>query len=61
MPENDGSDKAATIPWLDHIDMVAENTGIDPLKVGISKIKGLALADIATIHKEGNFTWYSFR
>ena len=37
----DGSNKDATIPWLDHIKMVVENTGRNPLKVGISKLKGL--------------------
>ena len=42
-------------------EMVAENTGIDPLKVGISKLKGLALGDITAICQEGYFTWYSFR
>ena len=41
--------------------MVTENTGIDPLKVGISKSKGLALGNVTTIHKEGNLTLYSFR
>ena len=41
--------------------MVAESNGIDPLEVGISKLKGLALGDITTIHKEGHLTWYSFR
>ena len=37
IPEYDGSKKAATILWLDQIKMVAENTGIDPLEVGIGK------------------------
>ena len=59
IPEYNGSDKAATILWLDHIEMVAENIGIDPLKVGISKLKGLALSDITAIHKEGHLTWYT--
>ena len=44
------------IHWLDHIEMVVEKTGIDPLKVGISKLKGLALGDMNTIHKEGILT-----
>ena len=61
IPEYDGSNKAATIPWSDHIEMVAENTGINPLEVGISKLQGLALGNITTIHKEGNSMWYSFR
>ena len=41
--------------------MVAENTGIDPFEVQISKLKGLALGDITSIHKEGHLMWYSFR
>ena len=41
--------------------MKAENTGINPLNVGISKLKGFALGDITTIHKEGHLTWYNFR
>ena len=46
IPEYDGSNKTATISWLDHIEMVAENTGIDPIEVGIGKLKGFALGDI---------------
>ena len=61
IPEYGGSDKAATILWLDHIEMVAENTDINPLKVGISKLNGLALGDITAIHNEGHITWYRFR
>ena len=60
IPEYDGSYKAVTIPWLDHIEMVAENTGIDPLEVGIGKLKGLALGNITAIHKAGHLMWYSF-
>ena len=41
--------------------MVAENTGIKPLEVGISKLNGLALGDITVIHKESHLMWYSFR
>ena len=59
--EYDGRNKDAMIPWLDHIKMVVEKYGIDPLEVGISKLKGLALGNINVIHKEGNLTWYSFR
>ena len=58
--EYDGSDKAAAIPWLDHIEMVTENTGIDPFKI-VSNLQGLALGDITTICKEGHLTWYTFR
>ena len=53
-----GATKDITIQWLDHIKMVDEKTGIDPLEVGISKLKGLSWGNIC---KEGNLTWYSFR
>ena len=49
--EYDGSNKDAMIPWLDHIEMVAGKTGIDPLEVGINKLKGLALGNINAICK----------
>ena len=39
----------ATIPWLDQVELLAERTGNDPVDVGISKLKGLALDDINTI------------
>ena len=35
--EYNGSDKEATIPWLDHVELVAEKMGIDPLEVAIIK------------------------
>ena len=38
--EFDGNDKAATMPRLDHVKLVAERTGNSPVEVGISKIKG---------------------
>ena len=43
--EFDGSNREATILWLDQVELVAKRTGIDPLEVGISKLKGLALGD----------------
>ena len=49
--EFDGNDKTATIPWLDQVRLVAERTGNDPVKVGISKLKGLALGDINAIRR----------
>ena len=33
----------------------------DLLEVGISKLKGLALGDISTIHKEEGLSWHKFR
>ena len=40
-----------TIPLLDQLYLVAERIGNDPVEVGISKLKGLALGDINTIRK----------
>ena len=37
------------------------NTGIDPLEIAISKLKGLALADISTIREEEGLSWHKFR
>ena len=31
------------LSWLDQVEVVAKRTGFDPLEVGISKLKGLAL------------------
>ena len=46
--EYNGSDRESTISWLDQVELVAKRTGFDPLEVGISKLKGLALGDIST-------------
>ena len=51
----------ATIPWLDQVELVVERTCIDPLEVGVSMLKGLALGDITTIHKEESLSWHKFR
>ena len=59
--EFNGNDKAATIPWLDQVRIVAERMGNDPVEVGISKLKRLALGDINTIRKEEGLTWHKFR
>ena len=59
--EFDGNDKVATITWLDLVQLVAERTGNDPVEVGISKLKGLALCDINTIRKEDGLTWHKLR
>ena len=59
--EFDGSNREATIPWLDQVKLVAERTGIDLLEVGISKLKGLSLGDVNTICKEEGLTWHTFR
>ena len=59
--EYDRSDREPTFPWLDHIELVAKKTGVDPLKVEIGKLKGIALGDINAIHNKGNLTWYWLR
>ena len=59
--EFNGNDKAAAIPQLDQVELVAERTGNDPVEVDISKLKGLALGDINTIRKEKGLTWHKFR
>ena len=50
--EFDGNDKAATIPWLDQVELVVERTGNDQVEVHISKLKGLALDDINIVIKK---------
>ena len=59
--EFDGKHKAIPIPWLDQVQLVAERTGNDPVEVGISKLKGLALGNINTIRKEQGLMWHKFR
>ena len=56
----DESNREATIPWLDQVKLVAERTGIEPLEVGMSKLKGLALGDVNTICKEEGLVWHTF-
>ena len=59
--EFDWKDKAATITWLNKVELVAERTGNDPVEVGISKLRRLAIGDINTITKEDSLMWYKFR
>ena len=61
LQEFDGNDRESTLSWLDWVELVAERTDFDPLEVGISKLKGLALGDISTIHKEEGLSWHKFR
>ena len=61
LQEYDGSDGEATIPWLDKVELIAKNTGIDPLEIAISKLKGLALSNISSMHKEEGLSWHKFR
>ena len=55
------NDKDMTIPWLDQVKLVAERRDNDPVEVGISKLKALALGDINTIRKEDGLTNHKFR
>ena len=54
--EFDGNDKAATMPWLDQVELVGEKQVMPPVKVSISKLKGLALSNINKIRKEEGLT-----
>ena len=58
--EFDGTDREATIPWLDHVEAIAWKTGFDPLEIGMSKLKGMALCDVNAISKEGNLLYFWF-
>ena len=60
IPEFNGTDREVTIPWLDHVEAIARKTGFDPLGVGMSKLKGMALCDVNTISKEGNSLYLQF-
>ena len=44
--EFDSMNWEATIPWLDHVKGVAKKMGFNPLEIGMSKLKGMALCDI---------------
>ena len=59
--EFDDSNREATIPWLDQVELVAEQTGIDSSEVGINKLKGLTLGNINTICKEEGLSYHKFR
>ena len=58
--EFDGTNREATIPWLDHIKAIAKNTGFNPSEVAMSKLKGTVLCDIKAVSKEGNLLYFWF-
>ena len=58
--ELDGTDREATVPWLDHIEAIARKMGFDPLEIGMSKLKGMDLCDVNAISKEGNLSYFWF-
>ena len=52
--EFSGTDREATLPWLDHVEAIARKMGFDPLEVDMSKLKGTTLGDVNTVSKDGN-------
>ena len=58
--EFSGTDREATIPWIDHIKAVAKKMGFDPLEIGMSKLKDTALCNVNAICKEGNRSYFWF-
>ena len=56
----DGTDREATIPWLDHIEAFTRKMGFNPLEKVMSKLKGMALCDVNAIGNEGNLSYFQF-
>ena len=56
--EFDGTNWEATIPWLDHIEAIAKKTGFNPLGIGMSKLKGMAVCNINVASKEGTLLYF---
>ena len=61
IPDFNGKDKTATIPWLDQVEQVTERTGNNLVEVGMNKLKGLTLGDITTVRNEEGLMWHKFR
>ena len=57
--EFDGTDREATILWLDHVKAIVK-TGFNPLELGMSKLKGTALGNVNAVSKDGNLLWFWF-
>ena len=58
--EFDGTNWEATIPWLGHIEAIAKKTGFGPIKIGISKLKGMVLYDVHAASREGTLSYFWF-
>ena len=58
--EFNGTSQEATILWLDHIEAIAKKMGFDPLEIGKSKLKGMALCNINVASKEGTLSYFQF-
>ena len=50
--EFDDTNWEVTIPWLDHIKAVAKKTGFNPLEIGMSELKGMALCNVNAASKD---------
>ena len=46
---------------VDQVELITEMIGLDPLEVGINKLKRLALGDISTLHNEEGLSWHKFQ
>ena len=44
--EFDGTNREATIPWLDHVEAIARKMGFSPLEVSMSKLKGTTFFNV---------------
>ena len=60
IPDFDGKDKTATIPWFDQVEQATERTGNNPVDMGMIKLNGLILDDISMVRKEEGLMWHKF-
>ena len=58
--EFDGTNWEANIPWLDHIETITKAMGFDPVEIGMSKLKGMALCNVNAACKEGTLSYFQF-
>ena len=58
--EFNGTNWEATIPWVDHVECATKKMGFDPLEIGISTLKGMALHGINAASKEGTLLYFWF-
>ena len=56
--EFNGTNQEVTILWLDHIKAVAKKMAFNPLEIGMSKLKGMALCDVNAAWKEGTILYF---
>ena len=56
--EFDDTNLETTLLWLDHIKGVTKKMGFDPVKIGMSKLRGTALHDVNAASKEGTLSYF---